>query len=155
MLVVPIMDSLESFDTRQVQAGSLSKGDFVLIKGNPCKIVEFSTSSARGQSKCSITGVDVFTNKQYEENCASSHGLIAPIVSVQTYSVLEADDPEDIVLMDEQGSTREDVVIVEHHASIFDSITQGLKTASGPVQVEVTSAMNRAIITGFIDSLSS
>jgi translation initiation factor 5A len=51
------------------QASALRKNGFVLLKGFPCKIVDMSTSKTgkHGHAKISITGVDIFTGKKYED----------------------------------------------------------------------------------------
>ena len=44
-------------------AGSLKKGDFIMIKGHPCKILEVTTSKTgkHGHAKANITATDIIT----------------------------------------------------------------------------------------------
>jgi translation initiation factor 5A len=50
-----------------VQAGSIKKGDFCMIKGFPCVVVECATSKTnKGGVKATIIGTDIFSNKKYE-----------------------------------------------------------------------------------------
>ena len=47
----------------KVSAGSLKKGDLVIMKEHPCKVVSFSTAKTgkHGSAKAMITGIDIFT----------------------------------------------------------------------------------------------
>lgn len=48
------------------QAGNLKKGDYIVMKDVfPCKVTEISTSKTgkHGHAKCSITAVDIFTER--------------------------------------------------------------------------------------------
>ena len=51
-------------------AGAIKKGMYILIKDNPCKVVEVTTSKTgkHGHAKAHITAIDIFTGKKYEEH---------------------------------------------------------------------------------------
>merc|ERR1712183_1039858 len=74
-------EQFESADTGSLTfpfaAGSIRKGSYMLIKGNPCKVAEVSTckTGKHGHAKCNITGIDIFSNKKYEDSIPSSHNL--------------------------------------------------------------------------------
>merc|ERR1719313_453713 len=76
--------------TYPVEAGSLKKGGYVMIKKRPCKIVEYITSKSgkHGHCKVHIVGMDIFTGKKYEELVPSSHNIEVPNVSRNEYQVL-------------------------------------------------------------------
>jgi translation initiation factor 5A len=97
-------------DTVPAPAGNLKKGDFVCIKGFPCKITEISTSKTgkHGHAKANITAVDIFTGKKYEEVAPTSHSLPAPIVSRIEYNVMDVNG-DAITLLDDDNNTREDL----------------------------------------------
>lgn len=94
--------------------GALKKGAHVVIKGNPCKIVDFSTSKTgkHGHSKANIVGVDIFTGRKYEDISPSSHNMMSPIVTRKDYMVIDIDD-EDLYVtmmgMGEKSETRSDL----------------------------------------------
>ena len=100
-----------SSHTYPVQAGSLHKGDYVMLKGHPCKLVEISTSKTgkHGHAKASIVGIDVFTGKKYEDSCPTSHSIEAPFVSRKEYQVADIGSDGFITLILEDGSTKEDL----------------------------------------------
>ena len=65
------------------QAGSIKKGGYCLLKGFPCKVTDYSTAKPgkHGSAKATIVGVDIFTNKKYEDTAPTSAGMLVPIVN--------------------------------------------------------------------------
>jgi len=100
-------------ETIPIKAGSCKKGIHVLIKGNPCKIIETSTSKTgkHGHAKVNITGIDIFSGKKYQESSPTSHNLMQPIITKQDYQLIELDNDDFLSLMDENGSVREDLCL--------------------------------------------
>jgi translation initiation factor 5A len=97
--------------TRPVQAGSLKKGSYCLLKGKPCKIVDYSTSKTgkHGHAKANITGTDIFTGKKYEDMCPTSHNMEEPVVKKEEFQLIDIQDDGFLSLMDTQGETKEDL----------------------------------------------
>ena len=54
--------------TYPVQAGSIRKGGYIMIKGRPCKVVDVSTSKTgkHGHAKAHFVAIDIFTDKKCE-----------------------------------------------------------------------------------------
>ena len=102
-------------NTYPASAGSLKKGDFVCIKGHPCKIIEITTSKTgkHGHAKANITAIDIFNGKKLEEVAPSSHSLPAPFVKTQAYQLLDIGHDGRLSLMDDEGETREDLNMPE------------------------------------------
>mmetsp|Transcript_23441 Transcript_23441/g.93049 ORF Transcript_23441/g.93049 Transcript_23441/m.93049 type:complete len:157 (-) Transcript_23441:376-846(-) len=103
-----------SSDTIPVQAGALKKGAHVVIKGFPCKIVDYSTSKTgkHGHAKANITGIDIFTGKKYEDISPTSHNMLQPIVSRRDFQLIDIDDEGFITVMDDKtNETRSDLRI--------------------------------------------
>merc|ERR1711988_2003978 len=99
-------------DTYPQQAGEIRKGSFLMIKGNPCKCCEVSTSKTgkHGHAKAHIVAIDIFTGKKLEDLCPTSHNLDVPFVKKTEYQVLTADeDTGEVSLLQEDGSTKDDL----------------------------------------------
>ena len=98
--------------TYPLEAGQIRKGGHIMIKGNPCKVIDVSTSKTgkHGHAKCHFVATDIFTGKKMEELVPSSHNLEVPNVSRQDYSLLDVDmDDEFVSLMDDAGETKDDL----------------------------------------------
>lgn len=96
--------------TYPVQASALRKGSYAMLKGFPCKITDMTTSKTgkHGHAKVNFTGLDIFTNKKYEDIQASTHNMNVPNVVRIDYTLLDIDDRA-LSLMDQEGGTKEDV----------------------------------------------
>ncbi|KAL6105355.1 eukaryotic translation initiation factor 5A-1-like [Pungitius pungitius] len=96
------------------QCSALRKNGFVMIKGRPCKIMEMSTSKTgkHGHAKVHLTGLDIFTQKKYEDICPSTHNMDVPHVTRKDYQVIDVADGF-LSLMDDGGTTREDLKLPE------------------------------------------
>jgi translation initiation factor 5A len=55
----------------------------MMIKGFPCKVTEYSTAKPgkHGASKATIVGVDIFSNKKYEDTAPTSATVFMPNIS--------------------------------------------------------------------------
>eukprot|EP00275_Glaucocystis_incrassata_P001108 EC121828.1.p1 GENE.EC121828.1~~EC121828.1.p1 ORF type:complete len:158 (+),score=32.63 EC121828.1:83-556(+) len=97
------------------QAGTIRKGGYVVLKGRPCKVVETSTSKTgkHGHAKVHFVGIDIFTNKKYEDLCPSSHNMDVPNVGRTDYNLLDIDGDNFCTLMDSKGETKSDLRVPE------------------------------------------
>lgn len=79
--------------TRPLKASSFRKGSFILLKGKPCKVVSMSTSKTgkHGHAKVKFTGIDIYTQKKYQELQASTHPMMEVIVTKAEYFVADID----------------------------------------------------------------
>merc|ERR1711879_1065612 len=112
----PTFDSADAgaSDCVPIQCGELRKGSFVVIKGKPCKVVDYSTSKTgkHGHAKAHIVAVDIFTNKKYEDLCPTSHNMSRPIVKKTELQVLSADySTGELSLLLESGETKDDLFL--------------------------------------------
>jgi translation initiation factor 5A len=113
-------------ETIPIQAGSIKKGMHVVIKGNPCKVMEVSTSKTgkHGHAKASITGIDIFSGKKYQDISPTSHNIMQPIIIRKEYQLLEIAEDGFISLMDEEGIIREDLKLEKENDPIAQKIEQ-------------------------------
>jgi translation initiation factor 5A len=96
-------------------AGSLHKGDLVMIKGHPCRVVSFSTAKTgkHGSAKAMISGIDVFTSNKYECTFSTSDNVDAPVIKRLEYNLINIEDDGFVTLLNEQGETKEDLKLPE------------------------------------------
>jgi len=97
--------------TFPIQAGSLKKGDFAILKGKPCKVMEIRTAKTgkHGHAKATITGIDIFTGKKCEDSCPTSHNIDAPVVTRKEYTLVDIQNDGFVSLLTEDGDTKDDL----------------------------------------------
>lgn len=97
------------------QCSSLRKNGFVMLKGRPCKIVEMSTSKTgkHGHAKVHMVGLDIFTQRKYDDLCPSTHNMDVPVVKREDFTLLNIGDDGFLSLMGEGGDVREDLKLPE------------------------------------------
>lgn len=137
--------------TYPVQAGNLKKGDYVVIKGHPCKVVDISTSKTgkHGHAKANITALDIFTAKKLEEVSPTSHALPAPFVKSTQYQLLDINSDGHLSLMDDENNTRDDLKLPED-AELAGQIKEAYEAGRSLV-VTVVGAMGIEQVLSFKD----
>ncbi len=101
--------------TYPVQAGTLHKGDYVMLKDHPCKLMEITTSKTgkHGHAKAALMGIDIFTGRKYEDSCPTSHSIEAPFVVRAEYQLADIGADGFVTLLKDDGSTKEDLKLGE------------------------------------------
>merc|ERR1712188_12347 len=94
-----------------VEAGSIRKGGYIMIKGKPCKVRDVSVSKTgkHGHAKCKFSAVDIFTGNTCEELCPSTHSIDIPVVTKKDWMIQGLQDETYVLLMDDDGEMREDL----------------------------------------------
>ena len=87
----------------------------MVFQGRPCKVVDYSTSKTgkHGHAKASITGIDIFTGKKYEDSLPTSHNVEVPNIKRSEWTVISVDQDGYLTLLDLQGNTRQDLKLPE------------------------------------------
>ena len=118
-------------DTYPMQAGSIRKGGYIMVKDRPCKVVDISTSKTgkHGHAKCHFVAIDIFTNKKMEELCPSSHNISVPNVTRKEYQVIDIQEDDYISLLDENGEPKDDLQLpddIELSENIKNKFNEGI-----------------------------
>ncbi len=90
-----------------VQAGNVKKGECVILKGHPCKIMDIKTSKTgkHGSTKCNMTGVCVLTTQKCMEVYPSSANMITFTPRKLEFVLIDYDAKNDEVsLMDDNSN---------------------------------------------------
>nr|AFX73015.1 Eukaryotic translation initiation factor eIF-5A [Spirometra erinaceieuropaei] len=125
-----------------ILCGALRKNGYVIMKGRPCKIVDASSSKTgkHGSAKVNFVGIDIFTNKKYEECRPSSHTVYQPVITRQKAQVLSVESDGYLQLLLNNGTTRDDI----HAGETLAAVTEKLKNLQEGevVMVNILSAMD-------------
>lgn len=101
--------------TKPVEAGSLKEGGFVVIDGEPCKIVEVERSKPgkHGSAKARIVGIGIFDNvkrtlivptssrvetpviRKFTAQIISVTGDMVQLMSMEDYKTFEVEMPQE------------------------------------------------------------
>eukprot|EP00382_Lankesteria_abbotti_P005319 CAMPEP_0113849518 /NCGR_PEP_ID=MMETSP0372-20130328/3195_1 /TAXON_ID=340204 /ORGANISM="Lankesteria abbotti" /LENGTH=163 /DNA_ID=CAMNT_0000819357 /DNA_START=61 /DNA_END=552 /DNA_ORIENTATION=+ /assembly_acc=CAM_ASM_000359 len=97
--------------TIPMQAGAVKKGGHVMLKGKPCKVVDYSTSKTgkHGHAKAHIVGLDIFSGKKLEDICPTSHNMQVPVVKRTEYQLIDVDKDGFVSLLTESGEMKADL----------------------------------------------
>jgi len=134
------------------QASHLKKGDHAMLKGFPCKVLEMTTAKAgkHGAAKASIVGLDIFTNKKYEDSCPSTHNIDCPTVRKTEFTLIDVGADGFLTLLKDNGETKEDLKLPddEDSAEMVAKLKEAFSSGKDLV-VLVMEAMDREKITDF------
>ena len=149
------VETFESTDagaslTYPLQAGSVKKGDVVILDGFPCKVVDMSTSKTgkHGHAKANITGLDIFDGKKHEEVCPTSHNMQGVVMKRSEYKVMDIDGDQ-LCLMLDDGSMKEDLDLPKD-VELAEKI-RSAHDENGEVTVAVIAAMGKEAVVSFKD----
>lgn len=131
----------------KIQAGSLKCGSLVMIKGHPCKVVNFSTAKTgkHGAAKAMVTGIDIFTSSKYECTFSTGDNVDQPVVKKVEYNLVNIDDEGFMSLMNDQGEMKEDIKL-PNDEWLKDEVTRAKEILEAGVKeclVTIVSAMNQ------------
>jgi len=115
--------------TYPMQAGAIKKNGHVMLKQKPCKVVEYSTSKTgkHGHAKAHIVGLDIFTNKKYEDVCPTSHNMDIPVVKRQEYQLIGVSEDGYVTLLMDSGETKDDLKLPTDSEGANDDVAKQIK----------------------------
>jgi translation initiation factor 5A len=93
-------------------AGDIKKNGFMVFNGDrPCRVVDYSTAKTgkHGHAKASITGIDIFTGKKYEDSVPTSHNVYIPGIVRTAWQVMSIDDGYVTLFDPNTGNQRSDL----------------------------------------------
>lgn len=111
-------------DCVPTSAGGIKKGGFCMLKGNPCKVNDYSTAKPgkHGSSKATIIGTDIFTNKKYEDTAPTSATMQVPIVTKVEMEVADIDEDDFVSAILEDGSLKCDLKVDVGDEDIYKTL---------------------------------
>ena len=117
-------------ETVPIRAGEVRKGGYVMLKGKPCKVISVSISKTgkHGHAKANIVGLDVFTNKKYQELSPTSHNMTAPAMYRSEWQLTDVSREGTMTLMDANGGTRSDLDLPKETSGEFTPLAQTILT---------------------------
>lgn len=97
--------------TVPIKIGDLKKGDYAMLKGKPCKVMEIAISKTgkHGHAKAAIVGIDIFTNNKIEDGGPTSHNIDSPNVDRKEYTLIDIASDDFCSFMEESGDLKEDL----------------------------------------------
>uniref|UniRef100_A0A915E9M1 Eukaryotic translation initiation factor 5A n=1 Tax=Ditylenchus dipsaci TaxID=166011 RepID=A0A915E9M1_9BILA len=128
------------------QCSAIRKGEFVMIKSRPCKVVEMSTSKTgkHGHAKVHMVALDIFTKKKLEDICPSTHNMDIPIVKRKLLSI---NDDEFLSLMDlETCETKDDWRVP--YDELGTPIKQAFEMDENALLISVVAACGEEMVMG-------
>ncbi|CDJ38681.1 translation initiation factor eIF-5A, putative [Eimeria tenella] len=112
------------------QAGAIKKNGFCMLKGNPCKVVDYSTSKTgkHGHAKAHIVGLDIFTGKKYEDICPTSHNMEVPNVKRSEFQLIDVSDDGFVSLLLDNGDLKSDLTLPKDSDGNLDEVALQVKS---------------------------
>ncbi|GKZ00017.1 hypothetical protein MPSEU_000955100 [Mayamaea pseudoterrestris] len=132
------------------EAGQIKKGGYMMIKGNPCKVLQISVSKTgkHGHAKCNFVATDIFTGKKYEDMIPSTHGTTVPLVKKTEWELIDIEGDE-LTLMDEGGVQKTDLNLPTYPDDLADEIRNAWNGGENSVMVTVQTAVGIEQIIGY------
>ena len=132
------------------QAGEIRKGAYAMLKANPCKVVDYSTSKTgkHGHAKAHIIGIDIFTGKKCEDLCPTSHNMSVPTVTKTEYTVMDVSEDGALSLLTAAGEAKDDLNLpdgTDESKALAKQIQEMFAEGKG-ILVTVMSAVGKEMI---------
>lgn len=118
-----------------VEVRNLKKGNYVVIDGEPCKIVDYSSSKPgkHGAAKVRIVATSIFDGKKMQLLTSGDNKAEVPIITRQAHQVLSV-----------SGGTAQ-LMNMETYETLELPVPEGANLEEGQ-EVQVMDAMDRKVI---------
>lgn len=82
-----------------------------MLKGFPCRVTEYSTAKPgkHGSAKATIVGIDIFTNKKYEDTAPTGATGAVPNVTKEELEVADIDEDDFVSVILPDGDLKSDL----------------------------------------------
>lgn len=82
-----------------------------MLKGYPCKVTEYSTAKPgkHGSAKATVVGIDIFTNKKYEDTGPTASTAYIPNVVKEELEVADIDEDDFVSAILPDGDLKTDL----------------------------------------------
>merc|ERR1712066_975028 len=128
-------------------------GHYVVIKGFPCKIIDYSTSKTgkHGHAKAKIVALDIFNNRKHEDISPTSHNMTAPVVGRTEWALIDIEDGY-ATLMNDEGEEKTGLKLPpDEQKDLAENLAEYGKIAAAleegkEVTVTVLAAMGKEMI---------
>jgi translation initiation factor 5A len=82
-----------------------------MLKGYPCKVTEYSTAKPgkHGSAKATVVGIDIFTNKKYEDTGPTASTAYIPNVVKEELEVADIDEDDFVSVILPDGDLKTDL----------------------------------------------
>lgn len=139
-------------NTYQDQANNIKKGDYIMLKGKPCKVVDYSKAKPgkHGAAKIMFVGIDIFTDKKVEETHSSTSGVDVPFVKKSEFQLCDITAEGFLSLLDGSGNPKDDIKVPDssdEDRKLVADMQEGLD-AGKLVIVSVITALGAERVTG-------
>lgn len=113
-----------SADCTPVSYGDVKKGGYCMLKGFPCKVTEYSTAKPgkHGSAKATIVGIDIFTNKKYEDTAPTGATASMPNVTKEEYEVADIDEDDFVTLVLADGNLKTDLKLPVDDETVYNEL---------------------------------
>ena len=96
-----------------------------MLKGFPCKVIEFTTAKPgkHGSAKASIVGIDIFTNKKYEDSYQTSATVQVPVIRKVEYEVADVNEDDNFAsVIIEDGTLKDDLKLAREDIETYSEL---------------------------------
>lgn len=134
--------------TYPLQASALRSGGYIIIKSHPCRITTLSTCKPgkHGHAKVSITAIDIFTSKKYEESHPAHATVDVPYVVKKEFLLLHIAGGFLSLWDKEKGEPKDDVRSPE--GEMGEKVGRMWDKGEKDVMIMVLMAMGREEVEG-------
>ena len=129
-------------------------GDVIMIKDNPCKIVDFvvSKTGKHGEANHNFVGIDIFTKKKYETIIFSSKNVNVPIITKTSAILVQVEEndgssPVYLSVLMPNGTIKNDLQV---ETEMGDQLREESKKKT--LSVVIQSAIGKEMILSYKES---